>query len=233
MLRAILATLILITFAASARAQTWPVCFDEGAILKPEAYRALREAHAAMEAAPRFSSVATLQRQADYDEADPVAVERSRVVYLEAIRAGFSPAIEILTPYETGMSECAAITIRGLDRRAPLRMWHYYGVFFDSGSAVLDPRGWIQLQTYAATYRRGMRVILDGYTDTSGGVGPNLALSRRRVDAVADAFIRLGVHEEDIERNAYGETRRAKPTPDETAEPLNRRVWIDMRLPRR
>ena len=226
------AAAIFLCSATSVGAQTWPVCFKDGAVLTPEGYRALREAREAYEHGPAWASTVTLYAQPGYDEADPAAKERLTIAYLEVIHAGFSPAIEILKPYESAEPRCVSISVRRLEAGRPpsLRTWHYYPVFFDSGSAVVDPKAMSALRVYAATYQPGMRVVLHGFTDTAGSPEVNLALSRRRIDAVTDAFIRLGVHARDVETTAYGETNLMRPTADGVSYWMNRRVGIDMRM---
>lgn len=235
MVRSSLAAAIFLFAAPPVGAQTWPVCFEDGGILTPEGYRALREARETFEQEPGWRSSVTLYRQMNYDENDPVSEERLAIAYVEAVRAGFSPAMEILTPYESVAPNCLSISVRRFEAGRPpsLRSWHYYPVFFDSGSAVVDLKAMSALRVYAATYRPGMRVVLHGFTDTVGSPASNLALSQRRIDAVADAFIRLGIHVNDIETTAYGEANLMKPSADNTPVPMNRRVWIDMRLPPR
>lgn len=232
MVRSSLAAAIFLFSATTVGAQTWPVCFEGGAILTPEGYLALREARAAFEQEPAWRSSVTLYRQANYNEDDPVAKARLAVAYVEAIRAGFSPAMEILAPYESAAPSCLSISVSRLEPGRPpsLRSWHYYPVFFDSGSAMVDPKAISALRTYAATYQPGMRVVLHGFTDTAGSSDANLALSQRRLDAVTDAFIRLGVQIQDIETTAHGETNLMKPSANGTSYWMNRRVWIDMRM---
>ena len=106
MVRSSLAAAIFLFSATTVGAQTWPVCFEDGAVLTPEGYRALREAREAYEQGPAWASTVTLYAQPGYDEADPAAKERLTVVYLEVIHAGFSPAIEILKPYESAEPRC-------------------------------------------------------------------------------------------------------------------------------
>lgn len=201
-------------------------------MLTPEGYRGLREARNAFDEGPAWRSSVTLYKQADYEESDAVAKRRLSVAYLEAVRAGFSPAIEIVVPYETSTPKCLSISVRQLDSGRPtsLRSWHYYPVFFDSGSAVVDTKAMSALKLYAATYEPGMRVILHGFTDTAGSRDANVALSQRRLDAVTDAFISLGIQFQDIETTAYGETNLMRPTADGVSYWLNRRVSIDMRM---
>jgi len=113
--------------ATSVSAQTWPICFEDGAVLTPEGYRGLREARNAFDEGPAWRSSVTLYKQADYEESDAVAKRRLSVAYLEAVRAGFSPAIEIVAPYESSTPKCLSISVRQLDSGRPtsLRSWHY------------------------------------------------------------------------------------------------------------
>jgi len=74
--------------------------------------------------------------------------------------------------------------------------------------------------------RQGGTVVVDGYTDTTGTPEHNLELSHARADAVAEVLAREGIRDRAIETHGFGETHLAVPTPDETVEPLNRRVVI-------
>jgi outer membrane protein OmpA-like peptidoglycan-associated protein len=71
-------------------------------------------------------------------------------------------------------------------------------------------------------------VIIKAHTDTVGTAGANLALARARGQAVADRLVAEGVPPAIIRIDARGETQLARPTADGVAEPLNRRVWVDV-----
>lgn len=66
-------------------------------------------------------------------------------------------------------------------------------------------------------------VVVQGNTDTSGSSAYNQQLSQRRAAVVRDALIANGVSADAIRVEAFGESNLAKPTPDGTREPLNRR----------
>lgn len=89
-----------------------------------------------------------------------------------------------------------------------------------SMAAIVD-----QAVTYA---QAGANAFFDvsARTDTVGDEAANQALSERRAAAVRAALVARGVPNEAVRTNAYGETQLFTPTPDETAEPLNRRVDI-------
>ncbi len=69
-------------------------------------------------------------------------------------------------------------------------------------------------------------VVVSGNTDTSGSSAYNQALSERRARVVREALIANGIAADRIETRAFGESNLAKPTPDGTREPLNRRSEV-------
>jgi outer membrane protein OmpA-like peptidoglycan-associated protein len=67
-----------------------------------------------------------------------------------------------------------------------------------------------------------------GHTDTVGSDEFNQGLSERRARRVADALVERGVPAGAMTLAGRGERELAKPTPDNTREPLNRRVEITL-----
>jgi OOP family OmpA-OmpF porin len=101
-------------------------------------------------------------------------------------------------------------------------------VFFEKGSVGLTARTALVLDnavraSRAVPYRE---VILYGHTDRSGDAEANLALSRRRAEAVRDALLARGMQVETISIEVHGETRPLVETADGVDEPQNRRVEI-------
>ena len=85
--------------------------------------------------------------------------------------------------------------------------------------------------TQAANYAKSgapTRVLVVGYTDTSGSAAYNLGLSNRRSRTVADALVAQGVNGGVIALDGKGETNLAKATADGVREPLNRRATVDI-----
>jgi outer membrane protein OmpA-like peptidoglycan-associated protein len=82
---------------------------------------------------------------------------------------------------------------------------------------------------YAAT-GHALRVLVVGYTDTSGAAAYNLRLSERRAKAVADALTGMGVERDALSIVWKGETGLAVQTADGVKEPLNRRTTIDIQF---
>jgi outer membrane protein OmpA-like peptidoglycan-associated protein len=72
-------------------------------------------------------------------------------------------------------------------------------------------------------------IVVVGHTDRVGTVEYNDALSLRRAERVRQNLIQLGVARDSIQVAGRGEREPLVPTPDETAEPRNRRVEITVR----
>lgn len=102
-------------------------------------------------------------------------------------------------------------------------------VYFDWNEDVVPAEGRnIVTQiatTLAACGATGLDVV--GYADRSGGDDYNLALSRRRADAVAQALATAGVGADTLRIDARGENDPAVATVDGIREPKNRRVEIN------
>lgn len=101
-------------------------------------------------------------------------------------------------------------------------------VFFQPGSAEVDPRAIQELSRWvaAAGDQPGGRILVTGSTDTVGSPDANRALSERRARAVAGALVDLGVDPDRIDVEGLGEDDFAVATADGVAEPLNRRVAV-------
>ena len=67
-----------------------------------------------------------------------------------------------------------------------------------------------------------------GHADTVGSQQYNQGLSERRARSVADGLVERGVDRNTMTLAGRGERELAKPTPDSTREPLNRRVEINL-----
>ncbi len=104
-------------------------------------------------------------------------------------------------------------------------------VLFDFDKAVIKDSFKPKLDEIAELLKQhpDIKVYVDGHTDTAGPADYNMKLSERRARAVADYLIARGVDADRIMVRAFGETRLAVPTPDNTPEPRNRRVEIRRR----
>jgi OOP family OmpA-OmpF porin len=66
-----------------------------------------------------------------------------------------------------------------------------YGIYFDTGKAVIKPNSKATLEEMAKLLKGhpGLKVYIVGHTDDVGSLAHNMALSRRRADAVVQALV--------------------------------------------
>ena len=72
-------------------------------------------------------------------------------------------------------------------------------------------------------------VVVTGHTDTMGTLAANYELGLKRAVMVRNLLVASGLDERQIEVSSLGETDLLVKTPDEAAEPRNRRVDITIR----
>ena len=102
-------------------------------------------------------------------------------------------------------------------------------VFFEFDKSTLTPDGRQVVDSAAAAFRQGRsNVAIAGYTDLAGTQQYNLALSKRRADAVKAALVEDGVPAAAIDESWHGKENPRVPTADGVREPQNRRVEIRM-----
>lgn len=103
-----------------------------------------------------------------------------------------------------------------------------YTLFFDFDSARLTPEHAATLDAVVTATKAGqaVRLMVGGHADRAGPDPYNLALSRRRADAIGQALAGRGLERERITVVAFGERRPRVITPDGAREALNRRVEI-------
>ncbi len=103
-----------------------------------------------------------------------------------------------------------------------------YLVFFDWDVADLNSRAkQIIADAAGASNRLAVtRIEVAGHADASGTTVYNQGLSMRRARIVGAELVRLGVKQEAISVQAFGDTRPLVPTAPGAREPQNRRVEI-------
>lgn len=103
-------------------------------------------------------------------------------------------------------------------------------VFFDTGSSVVQAKAEAVIAAAVAAFRHSKRnVIVAGHADRVGPPDSNLALSRRRADAVMARLVAAGIPAHKIDRKYFGEGQPLVPTADNVANRHNRRVLIVVR----
>lgn len=106
-----------------------------------------------------------------------------------------------------------------------------FTVYFDLGGTRLtaESQQAMGLALATAVARSGSDIVITGHTDTVGSGPQNDDLSRRRAQQVRQMFIERQFPAARIEAVGRGERELAVPTADETDEPINRRVVIEVR----
>jgi outer membrane protein OmpA-like peptidoglycan-associated protein len=79
------------------------------------------------------------------------------------------------------------------------------------------------------TKRPAPDIVVVGHTDTQGSAALNDMLSRTRAQAIRDEFLKRGIAPDAVEASGRGKRELLVPTPDNIAEPRNRRVEITVR----
>jgi outer membrane protein OmpA-like peptidoglycan-associated protein len=104
-------------------------------------------------------------------------------------------------------------------------------VNFPNGSADLTPEAMATLdqlgRALSSSELANYRFRIEGHTDTVGSAEYNRALSERRAEAVVNYIVtKYGVAAARLQAVGMGEKGLLVSTPDQTAEPRNRRVQV-------
>ena len=101
-------------------------------------------------------------------------------------------------------------------------------VLFDVNQADLKPGGILTVEKLAAFLAEypGRRVMIEGFTDSTGAAEYNQALSERRALAVRTALLEKGIKSDRIEFRGYGKQYPVASNDTAAGRQLNRRVEI-------
>lgn len=99
---------------------------------------------------------------------------------------------------------------------------------FTRGSAVISSSSYKSLDEFVIYIngRPEVNLQLEGHTDIAGNADANMALSKARVEAVAEYLIKNGVKKNRISTIAYGGTKPLSTERSEQAIAKNRRVEV-------
>lgn len=101
---------------------------------------------------------------------------------------------------------------------------------FQTGSATLDPASTEQLTNITAIMKAypEVEIKIGGYTDNTGSAESNLKLSQDRADSVKKELVKMGISENRIGAEGYGEEHPVASNDTEEGRAQNRR--IDLRV---
>ncbi len=104
-------------------------------------------------------------------------------------------------------------------------------LYFETGGAELtgESRALLQGIVQRALARSSVDISVIGHTDTQGRAEINEALGLQRATAIAEQLRRMGLADAVISIESHGARNLLVPTPDQTAEPRNRRVEVTLR----
>lgn len=105
-----------------------------------------------------------------------------------------------------------------------------YLLFFDWNRAELTPeaRAIVEDAAAAAKAMKADRIVVTGFTDSTGKPGYNKKLSERRAAAVVEVLEANGIAADKISTVGRGEESPIVPSGDSAREPQNRRVLIEL-----
>jgi len=130
-------------------------------------------------------------------------------------------------PADTGMVKVDAAALgKGLAGEGRIAL---YGIYFDTAQATLKPESKPQLEEMAKLLQQNpaLRVFIVGHTDNQGGFEANMALSRRRAEAVVATLVKD--HKVDAKRLAAQGAANIAPVASngsEAGRSRNRRVEL-------
>ena len=104
-------------------------------------------------------------------------------------------------------------------------------LYFEKGGSELtaDSKALLQRIVQTALARTSVDMSVIGHSDTQGAADANEALALSRAKAIAEQLRGLGLANTTMAIESHGERNLLVPTPDETAEPRNRRVEVTLR----
>jgi outer membrane protein OmpA-like peptidoglycan-associated protein len=101
-------------------------------------------------------------------------------------------------------------------------------LLFDSGQAALKPGGEKILENIAQAVRKqpDQRIVIEGFTDSTGSAELNRRLSEQRAQAVKAALVARGLDAQRIEARGYGPAYPVASNDTPVGRQLNRRVQV-------
>jgi outer membrane protein OmpA-like peptidoglycan-associated protein len=106
-----------------------------------------------------------------------------------------------------------------------------FNLFFrtDTSELTEESRAILPDVLSAARARQVPEVTVIGHTDTTGNAASNYRLGLERAEAVRALLLKVGLDPSLIQVESHGEADLLRKTPENTAEPRNRRVEITIR----
>ena len=128
-------------------------------------------------------------------------------------------------PLETTLEFSPAQMKAALDADGKVAL---YGILFDYDKATLQQSSDKQLQQVLTLLLEnpGLRLEIQGHTDSDGSADYNLRLSQQRSESVLRYLVLFGIDPSRLEARGYGETMPVAPNDTEENKAKNRRVEL-------
>jgi len=106
--------------------------------------------------------------------------------------------------------------------------WVIGHVLFDFDKSKIKPQYYHLLDEVAAVFEQnpGLRVRIEGHTDSIGTAAYNLKLSLRRANSVMEYLVKKGIAKERLHAEGFGFTRPVATNKTKEGRALNRRVQL-------
>lgn len=107
--------------------------------------------------------------------------------------------------------------------------WVLEGLYFDTDKAKIKPEGYPVLYDVISVLKKnpGVRVEIQGHTDSRGSYTYNQQLSEKRAQAVQAFLVDGGVDPDRLTAKGYGESKPAVPNTSDANMARNRRVELN------
>jgi len=107
--------------------------------------------------------------------------------------------------------------------------WVLKGLYFDTNKSDIKSAGYPILQEVITVLEKnpGLKVEIQGHTDSRGSEEYNQKLSERRAQAVRAYLIKAGIQANRLTAKGYGESKPAAPNNSDSNMAKNRRVQLN------
>lgn len=106
--------------------------------------------------------------------------------------------------------------------------WVLQGVYFDTNKSSIKPQSYPALDEVVKVLKEnsGIKLEIQGYTDSVGSEKYNQALSEKRAKSVYEYFIKKGIKSSQLSYKGYGESSPIASNDTEEGRAKNRRVEL-------
>jgi outer membrane protein OmpA-like peptidoglycan-associated protein len=208
---------------------------EEHARARAEAESARAQAEAAKAEAQQAAEEAARQRaEAEKAKAEALAQQQALAVEAEKARQAASESDKLREQAEKEKQEMRARLLQQLNSVLATRdtarglIANMSDVLFKTGSFELMPGARERLAKVSGIVLayQGLRLAVEGHTDSVGGDEYNQRLSEQRASAVRDYLVQQGIGAEAITANGFGKTQPVASNDTAEGRQQNRRVEL-------